>query len=334
MAEKRKSWSEKIELTLGELERQVFSDKHGNAKEEKWPEREKVEAWTAEREKKRGYGQYCGGKCEGQKNQTKEERKKEAFYRNIVLQAVKSAAFVLATVALIQGMVRFLPDSVTVSNSVGGRELPIYCVQTDKKQVALSFDAAWGNEDTATILEILRKHNVKVTFFMTGGWVEAYPDDVKAILADGHDLGNHSENHKNMSQLSKEDCKEELMAVHRKVQELTGYEMFLFRPPYGDYDNDVINVAKDCGYYSIQWDVDSLDWKDYGVDSIIQTVTQHKHLGNGSIILCHNGAKYTADALETLITTLQEQGYELVPISQLIYKDNYHLDHEGRQISS
>jgi peptidoglycan/xylan/chitin deacetylase (PgdA/CDA1 family) len=78
--------------------------------------------------------------------------------------------------------------------------------------------------------------------------------------------------------------------------------------------------------------VDSLDWKDYGVDSIIQTVTQHKHLGNGSIILCHNGAKYTAQALDTLITTLQDQGYELVPISQLIYRDNYHLDVEGRQI--
>jgi peptidoglycan/xylan/chitin deacetylase (PgdA/CDA1 family) len=80
--------------------------------------------------------------------------------------------------------------------------------------------------------------------------------------------------------------------------------------------------------------VDSLDWKDYGVDSIIQTVTQHKHLGNGSIILCHNGAKYTAQALDTLITTLQDQGYELVPISQLIYRDNYHLDVEGRQISA
>ena len=99
-------------------------------------------------------------------------------------------------------------------------------------------------------------------------------------------------------------------------------------------DNDVINVAKKCGYYSIQWDVDSLDWKDYGVDSIIKTVTEHKHLGNGSIILCHNGAKYTAQALDTLITTLQDQGYEFVPISQLIYRDNYHMNHEGRQISS
>ena len=116
----------------------------------------------------------------------------------------------------------------------------------------------WGNEDTQTILDILKAHNVKVTFFMTGGWVESYPEDVKRILADGHDLGNHSENHKNMSQLSDEEKRTELMDVHTKVQELTGYEMFLFRPPYGDYDNSVIKVAKDCGYYSIQWDVEIL----------------------------------------------------------------------------
>lgn len=268
------------------------------------------------------------------KYQTKEEWKKAEFRRDVISHVVMSAAFILATVALIQGIVKVLPDSITVSNTVNGRELPIYCVQTEKPQIALSFDAAWGNEDTAKILEILKKHNVKVTFFMTGGWVEAYPDDVKAILADGHDLGNHSENHKNMSQLSDSECEEELMAVHRKVQELTGYEMFLFRPPYGDYDNDVIKVAKKCGYYPIQWDVDSLDWKDYGVDSIIKTVTEHKHLGNGSIILCHNGAKFTAEALDTLITTLEKKGYEFVPISELIYRDNYHLDHEGRQISS
>lgn len=164
-------------------------------------------------------------------------------------------------------------------------------------------------------------------------WVEAYPDDVKAILAAGHDLGNHSENHKNMSQLSDSECEEELMSVHNKVLELTGYEMFLFRPPYGDYDNHVIKMAYKCGYYPIQWDVDSLDWKDYGVDSIIKTVTEHKHLGNGSIILCHNGAKYTAEALETLITTLQGQGYEFVPISQLIYRDNYHMKADGTQAS-
>ena len=229
------------------------------------------------------------------------------------------------------GMVRVLGGAATVSNSVGGRELPIYCVETDKPQIALSFDAAWGNEDTKQIMEILRKHNVKVTFFMTRGWVDSYPEDVKMILAEGHDLGNHSENHKNMSQISDSEIKEEVMKVHEKVKELTGYDMFLFRPPYGDYDNHVIKGVRACGYYPIQWDVDSLDWKDYGVDSIVNTVCSHKHLGNGSIILCHNGAKYTAQALDTLITTLKDKGYEFVPLSQLIIRDDYHLDHEGRQ---
>lgn len=167
---------------------------------------------------------------------------------------------------------------------------------------------------------------------MTGGWVNQYPEDVKHIFEAGHDLGNHSQNHKNMSQLSDKECQEELVSVHNKVKELTGYEMFLFRPPYGDYDNHVITNATKLGYFTIQWDVDSLDWKNYGVDSIIQTVTKHKHLGNGSIILCHNGAKYTAQALDTMITRLKEMGYEFVPISQLIYRENYHMNVEGRQI--
>lgn len=235
--------------------------------------------------------------------------------------------FILAVVLYIS-----FYHEISVSNTVNGRELPIYCVQTDKPQIAISFDAAWGNEDTRRILEILKKNDVKATFFMTGGWVESYPDDVRAIYADGHDLGNHSQNHKNMSQLSDEECKQELLSVHEKVKELTGYEMFLFRPPYGDYDNHVITNARSIGYYSIQWDVDSLDWKDYGTTSIINTVTRHKHLGNGSIILCHNGAKYTAEALDSLIQELKAQGYTFVPLSELIYRDHYHLDQEGRQI--
>ena len=221
---------------------------------------------------------------------------------------------------------------VAVSSTVGNRELPIYCVDTEEKKVALSFDAAWGNEDTSQILDILAKHQVKVTFFMTGGWVESYPDDVKAIYEAGHDLGNHSESHPDMTTLSDSQKTEELMSVHNKVKELTGYEMFLFRPPYGAYDNQVITNATANGYYTIQWDVDSLDWKDYGVDAIIDTVCNHKHLGCGSIILCHNGATYTAQALDTLITNLKNQGYEIVPISELIYTENYHMNHEGRQI--
>lgn len=167
---------------------------------------------------------------------------------------------------------------------------------------------------------------------MTGGWVESFPEDVKAIQAAGHDLGNHSENHKNMSQLSTEEQKSELMTVHNKVKELTGVEMNLFRPPYGDYSDSVIQTAESCGYKTIQWSVDSLDWKDYGTKEIVRTVLDHKDLTNGAIILCHNGAKYTADALDAILNGLKEKGYQVVPVSELILRENYHMDVTGKQI--
>ena len=187
---------------------------------------------------------------------------REEYYKQNAILSMKYGVLALAAFAVLKGVLAVTGANVTVSNSVNGRQLPIYCVDTTEKKIALTFDAAWGNEDTGQILEILKKHGVRVTFFMTGGWVESYPDDVKAILAAGHDLGNHSENHKNMSQLSDAEKKEELMKVHEKVRTLTGYEMFLFRPPYGDYDNAVVNVAKENGYYTIQWDVDTLDIKE------------------------------------------------------------------------
>lgn len=245
----------------------------------------------------------------------------------------KRGFVIFAMLLLIAGAMVYIPQNIAVTTNGSTKKLPIYCVDTDKPQISLSFDAAWGNEDTQKILDILAKHDVKVTFFMTGGWIESFPDDVKKIAAAGHDLGNHSENHKQMSQLSKEECKEELLGPHNKVKELTGVEMMLFRPPYGDYNNTLIEAANEIGYHVIQWDVDSLDWKDYGAESIIDKVVNHKHLGNGTIILCHNGAKYTAEALDALITGLKDKGYELVPISQLIHTGKYHMDHEGRQFA-
>lgn len=227
--------------------------------------------------------------------------------------------------------------SIIGNCTAGKKNLPIYSVDaatTDdgKKYAALSFDAAWGAKDTIQILDILDKYNVKVTFFMTGGWVDSFPDMVKEIYSRGHDLGNHSQNHKQMSKLDVAGQKEEILSVGASVKELTGYDMFLFRPPYGDYNSTLITTAYGCNYYPIQWSVDSLDWKDYGVDNIIKTVTRHKALDNGAIILMHNGAKFTAQALESVITSLQEQGYTLIPISELIIRENFHMDGTGKQI--
>lgn len=225
-----------------------------------------------------------------------------------------------------------LSDAVSVYVASQEKKLPIYCVEKEKPQVSLSFDAAWGNEDTQAILDVLDKYKIKVTFFMTGGWVDQYPEDVKNIAKAGHDLGNHSQNHKQMSQLSATQCEEEITVVNDKVRELTKKTPQLFRPPYGDYNDTLVETVGKCGCYCIQWDVDSLDWKNYGVDSIVSTVLNHKALGNGSIILMHNGAKYTKDALPAVIEGLQKKGYEIVPISKLIYKENYEINHEGRQI--
>ena len=232
------------------------------------------------------------------------------------------------------GAIFGISKTIAVNNNVNGRELPIYSVETDKKQIALTFDSAWGNEDLDTILKILDTYHVKASFFLTGDFVSRYPNEILKIQKAGHDLANHGTNHKNMSQLSKEECLYEMTETHKRVLELTGISMNLFRPPSGDYDNDVITTATEAGYYSIQWSVDSLDWKDYGAENIIQTVTQHQALGNGAIILLHNGSKYTAEALPSLIQILQAQGYQFVPVSELIYKDNYYLDVTGRQFSS
>ncbi len=246
-----------------------------------------------------------------------------------VYRIVKYSLFLFSIAFFLFAGSKLLNDTIPTAGKA--KKLPIYCVDTEEKKVSLSFDAAWGNEDTRNLLAILKKHNVKVTFFMTGEWMNKYPDDVKAILADGHDLGNHSENHKQMSQLSAEQCRTELQKAHDRIKELTGVEMNLFRPPYGDYNNTLIEVCQDMGYHCVQWDIDSLDWKDYGSDAIIKKVLEHKHLSNGSIILMHNGAKYTPAALEAVILGLKEKGYELVPISELIHKENYEMDHEGRQ---
>ena len=121
-----------------------------------------------------------------------------------------------------------------------------------------------------------------------------------------------------MRLLSGEECREEILKAHDLVEQLTGYEMTVFRPPFGEYDNHVIDSARKCGYCTVQGNVDSLDWKDYGVDAVIQTVLEHPELDRGSILLFHSGAVYTAEAVDEIIAELQDRGYDLVSVSQLL----------------
>ena len=210
------------------------------------------------------------------------------------------------------------------------RLLPIYCVKTDKKQIAISFDAAWGNDDTQTLIDILAEYKVPATFFVVGAWVDKYPESVKALSDAGHRIENHSNTHPHMPQLSKEQMKNEINSCNEKIKAVTGRCPTLLRPPYGDYDNALIEVMNECKMYTIQWDVDSLDWKDSAtVDSIVTRVTGK--VKPGSVVLFHNDATHTPEALPIILEKLIADGYTFVKADELIYKGNYEILHDGTQ---
>lgn len=210
------------------------------------------------------------------------------------------------------------------------KDLPIYSVSTDQKICSISFDAAWGNEDTEDLIRILEKYNVKTTFFVVGSWVDKYPESVKQLSDAGHEVMNHSDIHPHMTKLSKEDMLKELNSCNDKIQKITGVRPTLFRPPYGDYSNDVISTVRENQMYTIQWDTDSLDWKDLSKEDIFKRVTEN--VKPGSIVLFHNAAKNTPQALPMILEKLTNDGYKIVPISELIIKDNFTIDHTGKQI--
>ena len=212
----------------------------------------------------------------------------------------------------------------------GERKLPIYCVETEEKKVALSFDAAWGNDDTEQLIEILEEYDAKATFFVVGAWVDKYPESVKQLSDAGHMIMNHSNTHPNMPSLSAEKKLDELNSCNQKIAAITGKTPTLFRPPYGDYDNATIEAAESLKMFTVQWDVDSLDWKDNATpESICKRVTSK--VKNGSIVLFHNDAEYTPEALPQILKCLKEEGYEFVFIEDLIYKENYEIKHDGTQ---
>ena len=218
--------------------------------------------------------------------------------------------------------------------AVSDRLVPIYCVE-DKgdKTVALSFDAAWGNEDTEQLISILGKYKVKATFFVVGSWVDKYPESVKQLSDAGHEINNHSNSHPHMPQLSVTQMIDELNACNEKISAITGKKPILFRAPYGDYDNTMLKTVTDNGMYTIQWDVDSRDWKEeYTTDMIVRGVCDN--VKSGSIVLFHNAAKNTPEALPIILEKLIAEGYNFDLISNMIYKENYTIDHAGMQIKN
>ena len=191
----------------------------------------------------------------------------------------------------------------------------------------------WGNEDTQQLIDILGKYQIHATFFVVGDWVDKYPESVKALSDAGHEVMSHSIHHDHYNSLSTQQITEDLKTSCDKIEAVTGIRPTLIRCPYGEYDNHVIEAIRAYGMEPIQWDVDSLDWKELPASEITQRVTSK--VQPGSIVLFHNAAKHTPEAQPSILEPLPSQGYTIVPISKLIYPgqcgQDYTIDHTGKQ---
>ena len=237
-----------------------------------------------------------------------------------------TAGALILAVALIFYMVN---NPAIVGATATTRLLPIYSVQRDNKVASLTFDAAWGNEDTQQLIDILGKYNVKATFFVVGEWVDKYPESVKALSDAGHEVMNHSNDHAHFSSLSTGEIISNIQECNKKIEAVTGVCPTLFRAPYGEYDDNVIAAVSSIGMNTIQWDVDSLDWKDLSAGQIFDRVSSS--VQPGSIILFHNAALHTPEALPSIIEYLLQEGYSIVPVSQILLTGDCTIDHTGRQ---
>ena len=247
------------------------------------------------------------------------------------LKPIKIIA-VLLFAAILTGAAVYSTSAQSVYFGYSNRKVPIYAVQTDSKKIAITFDAAYGSEETMKIINILKEKDVDATFFLVGFWVEKYPELVKLLDESGIEIGSHSNTHPYMSKLTAEQIKVELQTSRNLITNITGKPVTIFRPPYGDYNDTLINVCDEIGLKTIQWSVDSLDWKGLNTSQMLARI--NPDIQGGGIILFHNNSDHIVEALPVIIDTLKEQGYELVRISDLIYDSNYTINNNGIQIKN
>ncbi|MGM9552335.1 MAG: polysaccharide deacetylase family protein [Clostridia bacterium] len=217
----------------------------------------------------------------------------------------------------------------SVETSVKSKELPIYSVERQDKKIAVTFDSAWNDDDIDQIINVLCAYSCPATFFVTGDWAERFPEALKKLHSNGHEIGSHSYNHTLYSTLSKDEIISDMDKCDSVIESVLGFRPNIMRAPSGDYTNNSILAAKETGRFCIQWDVDSLDWKDLTEEEMKKRIFDR--IQSGSILLFHNGTKQTASALPGILQSLKDEGYEFVRVSDLIYKENYSIDHTGRQ---
>ncbi len=253
----------------------------------------------------------------------------------LAITSKRTVAAVVLTVILITAAIAAVTvtDSACLYLGYSPRLIPIYSVDREEKVVALTFDAAWGADRTPDILQTVEEYDVCATFFSVGMWAEKYPDQLKALHDSGRfEIGTHSNTHPDMGGMSAQDIRNELGVSCDIIEKVTGERPELFRPPYGSYSDVLINTASSLGLTTIQWDVDTLDWKGLSAGEIAERVLGS--VRNGSIVLMHNNGEHTVEALPLILEGLKAMGYECMTVGDMIFKENYSIDHTGRQIRS
>ncbi len=239
---------------------------------------------------------------------------------------ISSIVFFAITLSAVFGVVYAVKY---IGSNMENAKMPIHKVETEEKKIALSFDVAWGESNIRDTLDTLNDNEVKSTFFLVGSWIDDNKDLVEEISKKGHEIGNHSNTHANMKELSEDDLISELETASDKIKDITGEKPEIYRPPFGAVDEKSLKLCETLGYKVVKWDVDSLDWKEIGPNHVIDKVL--KDIEPGSIVLFHGNVSGANQYLEIIIKELRSRGYEIVPVSELLYEENYEVDSNGVQ---
>ncbi|MCL2036635.1 MAG: polysaccharide deacetylase family protein [Oscillospiraceae bacterium] len=243
----------------------------------------------------------------------------------------RAIRMLLLAIAIIAGIAIGIAAILTaISSGADERKLPVYQVERADNKLSLTFNCAWGNSNTDELLKILDKENIKATFFVTGEFCDKYPEDVLKIFKAGHEIQSHSDKHPHVEGANINDFILDTKQAEQKIEKITGVKPTLYRAPYGEYDNNSIFTINGMGYKYIQWSVDSIDWQEPNASTIVKRVTNGAQ--SGSIVLFHNDLANTTEALPEVISSLKGKGFDFVTVSELIYWENYRIDHSGKQI--
>lgn len=231
------------------------------------------------------------------------------FNFNYFIKKAVTVLLVLIIIVLAAKLIHYNMFKPAISNFE-----PIYQGSAQEKKIALTCNVVWGEDYVPKILEILKKNDVKMTFYMGGKWVQDFPELTKQIAKD-HELGNHTFSHPHPTFISKQENISQIKRTEEAVYQKTGISTRLYAPPYGEFNKTVLEAAGESGYKTILWSIDTLDWQKPAPEVIVSRVVDKAH--NGAIVLMHP-TEPTVKALPALIAALKKRGYQLTTVSDMI----------------